>query len=196
MMVRFAKHRSLMPQPCWLARFTGFVAHSRLSLAAAFISAMAAWAAPAMAEDRAAQPLDLPFTQFFKYPIGSGGLQLSEALLAADGRQVRLQGYMVQTDKPTPGQLLLAPVPIRLSEHADGEADDLPPATVTVLLASGHGQRLALHRQGPMALTGRLSVGRSEDPDGRISWIRLQLPEEAMASAASLPGSAARHSHP
>ena len=138
--------------------------------------------------------IDLPFSRFFNQPIGPGGLQLSEALKAADGQQVRLRGYMVSTERPTPGSLLLSPVPIRMSEHADGEADDLPPSTVVVLMAAGHTQRRAVHRPGLIALTGRLSVGRAEDSQGHVSWVRLQLPREALAPLATLPS--AHHHHP
>ena len=150
---------------------------------------------PTRAQADSAPPLELPFSRFFAHPIGPGGLQLSEALKAADGQQVRLRGYMVSTERPTPGSLLLAPVPLRLSEHADGEADDLPPSTVMVLLAPGHALRRAVHRTGLISLTGRLSVGRAEDGQGRVSWVRLQLPEVALSPLATLP-TAHHHHHP
>lgn len=133
---------------------------------------------------QAADPpiLDLPFAQFFQQPIGPRGLQPTEALRAADGRRVRLVGYMVQQEAPQPGRFLLAPRPVAMSEHADGDADDLPPATVTVLLDAARADHVVAHRAGRLALTGRLSVGRAEGADGRVSWVRLQLDPEPAAA--------------
>lgn len=127
------------------------------------------------------QPLELPFAQFFQQPIGPRGLQPTEALRAADGQRVRLVGYMVQQEQPQPGRFMLAPRPVTMSEHADGEADDLPPATVTVLLDAARANHLVPHRPGRLALIGRLAVGRAEDADGRVSWVRLQLDPEPVA---------------
>jgi hypothetical protein len=88
---------------------------------------------------------------------------------------------MVAREQPLAGRFLLTPRPVRLSEHADGEADDLPPATVTVLLDPSQGQRLVSQRTGPIALTGHMQVGRHEEADGRVSWFRLQLDADALA---------------
>jgi hypothetical protein len=152
-------------------------------------------AAPA-AESPAAAPLDLKFSQFFRQPIGDRGLALSDTLLAAEGREVRLVGYMVAQEQARPGRFWLTPRPVRMSEHADGEADDLPPSTVTVQLAPSQQDRLVAHQDGLLVLTGRLRVGRFEDESGRVSWVRLELPPEALAAA---PGGLARpaqaHAH-
>ena len=124
----------------------------------------------------------LGFDRFFRQPIGARGLAIEPALQAADGRQVRLVGFMVSQERPLPGRLLLTPRPVRMSEHADGDADDLPPATVTVLFDPTQGDRVAVHQAGLVALTGRLSVGRVEDPTtGRVSWVRLHLPPQALS---------------
>lgn len=139
---------------------------------------------------------DLKFSQFFKSPIGPAGLELSDALRAADGRPVRLVGYMVAQEQAKPGRFWLTPRPVRMSEHADGEADDLPAAAVTVLLDPSQQERLVAHRDGLVVLTGTLSIGRVEDESGRVSWIRLQLPPGALeaqsASASAQPDS---HGH-
>jgi hypothetical protein len=149
---------------------------SCLLLLATFLAA-----APAVAQGAAQAPVDLPFAAFFKRPIGPRGLEPSDSLLKADGQRVRLQGYMVAREQPLAGRFLLTPRPVRLSEHADGEADDLPPATVTVLLDPSQGQRLVSQRTGPIALTGHMQVGRHEEADGRVSWFRLQLDADALA---------------
>ena len=98
---------------------------------------------------------DLKFSQFFKSPIGPAGLELSDALRAADGRPVRLVGYMVAQEQARPGRFWLTPRPVRMSEHADGEADDLPAATVTVLVrAAGIGDIVAHGDEQFYLLTG------------------------------------------
>ena len=70
---------------------------------------------------------------------------------------------------------------VRMSEHADGEATDLPPATVQVMLDKGHRDRVVAHHRGLIALAGRLEVGRAEDPSGRVSWVRLRLDPKSIA---------------
>jgi hypothetical protein len=145
---------------------------------------------------RAAAPLELKFSQFFRQPIGDRGLVLSDALRAADGQEVRLVGYMVAQEQPQPGRFWLTPRPVRMSEHADGEADDLPPATVTVRLDPSQQDRLIPHQDGLLVLTGRLRVGRAEDETGRVSWVRLELPPDALAAQPGAPAPAAHpHSH-
>jgi hypothetical protein len=132
------------------------------------------------AQPQAEGPVELKFASFFRMPIGARGLEISQTLRNADGRSVRLVGYMVQQEQPVPGRFLLAPRPMQLSEHADGDADDLAPATVTVLLAADQRNRVVVHQAGPVALAGRLQVGR-DDQGGRVSWFRLQLEPEALA---------------
>lgn len=165
-------------------------AHSIASLGLALLIPLTACAAPAIAApadrpvDAASNsPTELKFSQFFKSPIGAAGLELSDALRAADGRPVRLVGYMVAQEQVRPGRFWLTPRPVRMSEHADGEADDLPAGTVTVLLDPAQRDRLVAHRNGLVALTGTLSVGRVEDETGRVSWIRLQLPSDALSDS-------------
>ncbi len=149
-----------------------------LLLAGAFLPALAA------------EPLLLRFADFFAHPVGRHGLAPGPRLLAADGQRVRIVGYMVATEDPQPGRFLLTPLPLRMSEHADGDADDLPPATLAVWLHSTQ-QALALpHRSGPIALTGVLRYGRHAEPDGRIVWVGLQLDADAVlppSQPAALP---------
>jgi hypothetical protein len=140
---------------------------------------------------RAVPPLELSFSDFFVQPIGPRGLEPTDRLKAANGRDVRLVGFMVQREQPVRGQFLLTPRPVAMAEHADGEADDLPASTVTVLLPEAQHDRLVAHRPGPLALTGRLEFGPAEDATGRVSWIRLHLSPDALAAqpsaAAALP---------
>lgn len=132
---------------------------------------------------RAAElPPLLAFGDFFVRPIGPRGLEPTPRLLAAHGREVRLVGFMVQREHAQPGRFLLAPRPVTMAEHADGEADDLPAATITVLLPEAQRARVVAQQVGPLVLTGRLDYGPAEDESGRVSWLRLQLAPDALAS--------------
>ena len=158
--------------------------------------AVAMLAAPAWAQaDDSVPVIDLKFASFFKQPVGPRGLEMAEALRAADGKRVRLVGYMVAQEEPLAGRFMLTPRPVRMSEHADGDADDLPPATVTVLLDSRQRDRIVVHQSGLVALTGRLMLGREEDATGRVSWVRLQLDPEALVADHLSAAPAATHTH-
>lgn len=122
----------------------------------------------------------LSFKDFFKFPVSARGLEISPQLQQADGKPVRLIGYMVKQENGSqPGQFLLTPRPVQMSEHADGDADDLPPATVLVKLAPEQSTWLVPHARGLIELQGTLSVGRQEAADGRVTWVQLQLNPEA-----------------
>jgi hypothetical protein len=122
----------------------------------------------------------LQFKDFFKFPVASRGLEISPQLQQAAGKPVRLIGYMVKQENGSqPGQFLLTPRPVQMSEHSDGDADDLPPATVLVKLAPEQSTWLVPHARGLIELQGTLSVGRQEASDGRVTWVQLQLNPEA-----------------
>ena len=139
--------------------------------------APAAPAAPTISPTASA-PL-LRFTDFFKLPMGSKGAEITPMLLKADGQRVRLTGYMVQAERPMLGHFMLTPRPVRMSEHSDGDADDLPAAWAMVYLDPEQQTFAVPHQRGLLELTGVLSVGRVEETDGRVSWVRLQLQPEA-----------------
>jgi hypothetical protein len=124
--------------------------------------------------------LDLSFGEFFDLPVGPRGLVMTQTLRAADGRRVRISGYVVHEDVTAPRSTLLpqrmlfAAYPVKLAELADGPADDLPPATLFVHGAS----RQIADAQGRIQLTGRLRLGRMEEYGGRVSWVRLEIDKE------------------
>ena len=133
-------------------------------------------ATPAGAQSAPPETLQaLSFQDFFRTPIGPKGLEMTERLRQAHGHTVRLVGYMVQQEEATPGQFLLTPRPVQLSEHADGEADDLPATTVLAYLAEGAQAWSVPYARGLVEVRGELQVGRHEAADGRIHWIRLRL---------------------
>lgn len=115
------------------------------------------------------------FEQFFRSPVGPRGLEPTPALQALDGKRVRLFGYMVFHDSPQPGGFLLSPVPVTLAEQADGAADDLPPSVLNVRLPAALAARVAPYVPGVLMVEGILGVGARDEPDGRRSFVRLQL---------------------
>lgn len=129
---------------------------------------------------QATASIALSLQDFFQKPVGDKGLVISERLKQAQGKQVKLVGYVVQQEVATLGQFLLTPRPVLMSQHADGEADDLPPATVYVRLAPDQRDWAIAHDRGLVEVTGTFDLGRKEEPDGRVSWFRLQLAPDAV----------------
>jgi hypothetical protein len=122
----------------------------------------------------------LRLQDFFQMPVGPKGLAINPALTRLQGRQVRMTGYVVQQEVATLGGFLLTPRPVQMSQHADGEADDLPPATVFVRLDPTQQEWAVAHARGLVQVTGTLDVGRFEELDGRVSWFRLQIDPQAV----------------
>jgi len=177
------------PRPSGLRSSLATLAAAVLAVMFATLLALTLAASPAFAGPLATSaeaPVELRFADFFRQPVGPRGLEIADGLRAADGRTVRLVGYMVAREDAVAGRFQLTPRPVRMSEHADGDADDLPPATVTVLLDPAQQDRIVAHQAGLVALTGRLQVGRLEGADGRVSWFRLQLDPAATATTVSL----------
>jgi hypothetical protein len=162
---------------------------------ALFCVATASWAAHEL------PPLprgvtELRFSEFFVSPVGERGLELTEKLKALDGKRVRILGYMVREEHAQQGSFLLTPVPVQLHDHDSALADDLPCATARVMVP---GHRPVLYTPQFLLLTGTLSLGNREEPDGRISLVRLTLdisairkPTRLRAEASSSRGGA-RH---
>jgi hypothetical protein len=131
---------------------------------------------------------DLRFRDFIRMPVGPKGLEPSVRLLSLDGKRVRLVGYMAHQEQPTANQFILAHLPVSMSEDEDGLADDLPPNVVFVHMKRTSAIPLK-HLSGLLQFQGTLSVGLQEEPDGRVSNVRLLLDgvdSEALASAAHL----------
>ncbi len=137
--------------------------------------------------------VELQFKDFFRTPIGPRGLEISDVLRSADRQRVALTGYMVQQETPVVGRFMLTPRPVQMSEHSDGDADDLPPATVLVYLDAAQKDWGVPYARGLVYLTGVLTVGRHEAPDGRIAWVQLQLGPDAARGMS--PAEQALHQH-
>lgn len=117
---------------------------------------------------------DLKFSEFFKQPVGPRGLEYTDKIRNLDGEKVRILGYMVKQTAPVPWTILLSPVPITLHEKEHGFAEDLPPTVVHVSVERS-ATPIVPHTPGLLLLTGRLGLGNRDEPDGRISTVRLKL---------------------
>ena len=122
--------------------------------------------------------VDLPLSHLFVNPVGPKGLEFSPEALALDGKLVRFVGFMVQQGRPTPWRFYLTPVPVILHDQEYGYCDDLPAACVSVSVPR-YLPPVLPHRSGRISVTGRLSLGNQEQPDGRISTVRLTVPPPA-----------------
>jgi hypothetical protein len=128
---------------------------------------------------------ELKFSDFFRRPVGPTGLEPSARLLSLAGQRVRIVGYMAAAALPMAGRLVLAPMPVELGDEDEHLADDLPPQAVFVHLSGPAAERVLPNYRGLLALTGRLEIGASEEPDGHVSTVRLLLDPDA--SRACLP---------
>lgn len=127
---------------------------------------------------------ELKFNEFFVSPIGSRGLEFTDKLRGLDGKRVRMLGYMVQEEKPTPGVFILSPYPVQIHDHDNALADDLPPSVVHVSVPTGRDQPVP-HSLRLLLLTGTLSIGNRPEASGRISMVRLAA--DAPVAAKEIP---------
>ena len=146
------------------------------TLLCAGLGATPSWADGSTANEA---PIELKFRDFYQSPIGPAGLQMSAQLRAAHAQRVRLTGYMVAQEVLLVGHFFLTPLPVTMSAHADGEADDLPPSTVLVQMPESDSALPVMATPGLLQLTGRLQVGRFEMLDGRVVWLKLLLEPRA-----------------
>lgn len=165
-----------MPNHFTLQTLTRSIAHGSCGALLA-LTLSPVWA---QAEPEPLAPPALAMQSFFQRPIGPKGLVISDTLKQYQGQSVRLTGYVVQQEVATLGRFLLTPRPVQMSQHADGEADDLPPATVFVRLDASQQDWAVVQARGLVEVTGTLDVGRLEESDGRVSWFRLQLDPQAV----------------
>ena len=114
---------------------------------------------------------NLKFSEVFVTPIGRLGLKPTEKLLGLEGERVRIAGYMVHQESRIPGRFLLTARPASVHESHYGLAEDLPPATVHVLCPGAD----PTFTPGLLEVVGRLRLGNREEPDGRVSVVRLEL---------------------
>lgn len=149
---------------------------------------------------------ELRFKDFYKSPAGPRGLEMTEALKKLDGAKVRLVGYFVFEDWAScscppdssadaaprkarrslpawmkhvvPGRIMMASRPVTVSLGHYGLCDDLPPQVAFLNIASKYGEPV-FFRPGLFAITGTLTLGAKDEPDGRVSQVRIAVESEA-----------------
>ncbi|MFT3917243.1 MAG: hypothetical protein QM704_25095 [Anaeromyxobacteraceae bacterium] len=113
-------------------------------------------------------PPALAFEHLFV--TGPSGARVAPEVAALAGRRVRLAGHPVHMEEPPRGAFYLAARPVEADESGGGTGD-LPPGAVRVEVRGLEGPLPAL--DGAVEVEGLLDVGRAEDADGRVSWIRI-----------------------
>ncbi len=118
---------------------------------------------------------DLKFREFVRTPVGPNGTELTGRLIGLNGKRVRLVGYMARQTPPTPGMLVLSPLPVDLGDEDESLSDDLPVTATFVHLEAGQAGVTLRYLPGLLQFTGTLNVGLAEEADGHVSAFRLRL---------------------
>jgi hypothetical protein len=116
-----------------------------------------------------------------------GRSRLSPTTEALAGKRVRIRGYMVQMEDPPKGAFYVAARPV-FQDESGGGTGDIPPASVRVRVREAEGAQVPWTPR-PIEVVGTLEIGREEDAEGRVSFVRLVLEEPFPAAK---PGAAAR----
>ncbi|HZE95908.1 MAG TPA: hypothetical protein VE981_02665 [Planctomycetota bacterium] len=162
------------------------VAAGLLAAAAGCSKSSEGGARPPVAERDKLPPLpdgvtELKFAEFYRMPVGPRGLEYTERLESLRGKKVRIAGYMVRQVEPAARTLLLAAKPMSVHEDDYGFCDDLPPQILHVLTPDSEPSAVPF-TPGILLLTGRLDLGPRQEPDGRVSHVRLFLDPPARKS--------------
>lgn len=135
---------------------------------------------------------ELRFRDMIRMPVGPRGLEVGDALLALQGKRVRIVGFMVQQATPVPGRFLLSPLPAAIGDDDEGLADDVPPALLEVALATP--EATVVHMTGLLQISGTLELGpHASAGNPRIAFARIRPdPQTAKALAEAAPAVDAR----
>ncbi|MFO0584027.1 MAG: hypothetical protein U0229_17275 [Anaeromyxobacter sp.] len=132
-----------------------------------------------------AAPAALAFDHLFV--TGPSGARVAPEVEALAGRQVRLVGFAVRMEEPSLGAFYLAARPAEADESGGGTGD-VPPRAVRVVVPGLEGGLPEV--AGPIEVVGRLEVGRVEEADGRVSFLRVVVDRPLTASAEAPPAPA------
>jgi hypothetical protein len=149
--------------------------------------ACAAWVCAVQAATPEAAPTPLVFSDFYKRPIGPRGLEATDRLVALAGSRVQLRGFLVRYEDAQAGPLILAPLPVKLTDEDESLADDLPASIAYVQGADARLADLLRRCTGPVEVTGVLEIGPRREPDERTSFVRLAAQSAQCAAAAAAP---------
>ncbi|MFX6296441.1 hypothetical protein ABTF71_19690, partial [Acinetobacter baumannii] len=82
---------------------------------------------------------------------------------------------------------ILSPLPVSIGGEDESLSDDLPPSAVFVHLQGPAALKVVPNFRGLIHVTGVLNVGAQEEPDGRVSSVRLVLSEAASRRYSAAP---------
>jgi hypothetical protein len=136
-------------------------------------------------------PETLSFERLIR--AGSPLPSIAPEVTALAGKRVRLVGHMVRMELPPRSAFYLAPRPLEADESGGGTSD-LPPAAVRIEVPWIEGEVPRV--DGPIEVTGTLQVGRVEDREGRVSWLRIVLDPPDDPSVPSVPSAPTAPSSP
>ena len=126
--------------------------------------------------------IEMRFSDLYAMPVGPRGLEPSASLRAAEGRTIRIVGFMVREENPSHDGFLLAPLPVALGDEDEGLADDLPPALIHVSSDALRGKQIP-YMPGLLQIQGTLRLSAQVDAETqRVSAIQLE-PERRTARA-------------
>ena len=131
--------------------------------------------APATIPPLPENTFELRFEDFYARIVGARGLEYTDALRALDGKRVRVLGHMVREPARSNGVFMLTPWPTKIENDGFCIIEDLPPATLHVMLPGAAANLPSPYLPGRLLLTGTLEVGPSLTADGRNSAVRLRL---------------------
>jgi hypothetical protein len=135
--------------------------------------ALAAGGAPAAPAAADSQPPLLDLRALFAERAGVR--VIAPEVEALHGHPVRVRGFMVPMEEPPEGVFYLASRPAECDESGGGTGD-LPVESVLVRVPGVDGQAIPW-RAAPVEILGTLEVGRKEEADGRVSFLRVLLQE-------------------
>lgn len=157
-------------------RHAGFTTPLRLILATTASLWMGAAQAQAFAPVAPRAAMELRFRDFFQTPSGSAELEISDTLKKANGQNVRLVGYMVQEDAPTPGRFRLASRPLKMHTNAAERLETTLPSMVVIYLDSTQENAAVPHVHGLVTVHGTLSVSHQNGHERGQVFLTLKLP--------------------
>jgi len=105
------------------------------------------------------------------YVSTEGGSRVAPEVETLQGHRVRVAGFMVRMEDAPRGAFYLTRAPLE-AEEGGGGTGDLPPGTLRIELPRLAGQEIEW-APGLVEAIGTLEVGRAEDAEGRVSWLRV-----------------------
>lgn len=123
----------------------------------------------AVAPVRSSDPTPLDLGRL--YAATASGARVAPEVQALRGRRVRVVGYMAKMEDAPRGAFYLTRTPVEAEEGGAGTGD-LPPGALRVEVPRLAGEEVAWVPDAIEAV-GTLEVGRAEDAEGRVSFLRV-----------------------